>query len=277
MDNPDWLSISIPVAGIDTEILVAWLDQCQVDTIVEHDNYFEAFVTSDKLEDVLSMLSQKYSLSKDDLEIIKQENKNWNQEWESNFDPVIVDNIMIRACFHEAPGNDMIDILIQPKMAFGTGHHETTFQMMQKINMMDLEGKRILDYGCGTGILGILALKKKIDHLDAIDIQEEAVENTVENFELNNLDPDQYSVVKGDIELVEQKSYDMIFANINRHVLESKARVLAGMLKLDGDLLISGILSTDFDLICGLYREAGLDLFSKSQKGEWLCLHFKNS
>ncbi|MBT8190219.1 MAG: 50S ribosomal protein L11 methyltransferase, partial [Bacteroidia bacterium] len=180
MASPDWYSVKIPVQGIDTDILVAWLDMSEVHAIIEGELYFEAFVTRDNLKGLLEMMSEKYSFTKDQLDVTQQEDKNWNQLWESSFDPVIIDNIMIRANFHPQPPKEMTDILIQPKMAFGTGHHETTFQMMQKLNSMDVSGANVLDYGCGTGVLSVLALKKPIIHLDAIDIQEEAVENTLE-------------------------------------------------------------------------------------------------
>ena len=277
MGRTDWFSISIPIEGIDNDILIAWLDHSGVDVIREYDDYFDVFVPENKVQNVLSILLEKFELTNDKLKIIKQEDKNWNEEWESNFSPVIVDDIMIRAEFHPPPSEAMIDILIQPRMAFGTGHHESTFQMLQKINTMVLRNKNILDYGCGSGILGVLVLKKEMGFLNALDIQEEAIENTRENFKLNNLDPNKYALILGDLDLFSEKKFDLILANINRHILETNAELLISILKPIGELLISGILASDYNIIKDIYSEFGLSLVDQSRKGEWLCLQFKNS
>lgn len=202
------------------------------------------------------------------------EPQNWNAQWEASFQPVEIDKFCrIRADFHEKDDAYEYDIIINPKMAFGTGHHETTYMVMQKMSKMNLSGKSILDFGCGTGVLAILAEKLGAAAIDAIDIEEESYLNTKENAEINGCQ--RITAYEGVIDSLAGRSYDAILANINRHVLLTTADTLFAMLNSGGNLLMSGILKEDFNLVVETYTQVGFKLQEISEKGDWTALLFE--
>jgi ribosomal protein L11 methyltransferase len=202
------------------------------------------------------------------------EGQNWNKVWESNFEPVIVDDFCaIRAEFHKPFPEVAHEIIITPKMSFGTGHHATTYMMIQQMKDIDFAGKTVFDFGTGTGILSILAEKLGSEQVQAIDIDEWSIENTKENINRNGCSKIN---VELSTELPEQQ-FDIILANINRNVLLEYMAGLKGILKpLEGQLLLSGLLTTDQDIITEACAKHGLSLSKKQEKNNWLSLLFVN-
>jgi ribosomal protein L11 methyltransferase len=199
------------------------------------------------------------------------EPQNWNALWESSFEPVIVDDFcVVRADFHDKMENVEHDIIINPKMAFGTGHHETTYMMMAAMRNINITNKTIFDYGCGTGVLAILASKLKSGDIDAIDIEEESYENTLENAQINNVS--NINVSCATLESFDAKVYDIILANINRNVLLNSSKELHNRLASDGVLLLSGILEEDEKLVTEKFIISGFKVEEVFSKGYWKCI-----
>lgn len=199
--------------------------------------------------------------------------QNWNAQWEASFQPVDVDDFCrIRADFHEPKTGTAHDIVINPKMAFGTGHHETTYMMIDSMQSIDFEGKRVLDFGCGTGILAILAEKLGAASIDAIDIEQESYENTLENTDINNCS--NITAQQGELDQI-SNTYDIILANINRHVLLTTPKSLHSLINTGGILLMSGILLSDIQLVNEAYTSVGFHLKESRTKGEWTALLFE--
>ena len=204
-----------------------------------------------------------------DYELKELEDVDWNAVWESNFEPITVGDLCcVRAPFHPAT-KCRYEIIIMPKMSFGTGHHATTYLMIEKILEMNLEGKNGLDMGCGTGVLAILALKKGAEHTDAIDIDEWAYQNAIENADNNNV-TGQISVFCGDAGLLQGKRYDFIFANINRNILLADMQAYADSLTPGGEILFSGFLEIDTESIRKKASECGLHPVEERKRGGWV-------
>jgi len=199
--------------------------------------------------------------------------KNWNAEWEANFSPIIIDDFCaIRADFHPPIENVTHEIIITPKMAFGTGHHQTTHMMIEMMEKIDFKGKKVFDYGCGTGILAILAELEGADSIVAIDIEKEAYENTLFNAQTNSTTHIQsHQAILTDIP--KGKQFDIILANINRNVILDSLPSLFNHLNLHGDLLISGFLSADETKMKAAINKHGFILACVKKKDNWLCFH----
>lgn len=196
-------------------------------------------------------------------------NINWNEEWEKNFSPINVeDKVLIRAEFHE-PNPQMHEIVIQPKMSFGTGHHPTTHLMIQQMLDMDLENKKVLDMGCGTSVLAIFAKQKGAGRTVAIDIDEWSVENSKENAERNNVELD---IELGTADNLGKEKFEIILANINRNILISDIPTYVSVLENGGKLLLSGLCFFDVDDILEVCTEQNLKLEKKIQREEWVSL-----
>lgn len=201
-------------------------------------------------------------------------NQNWNALWESNFQPIQINNFCaIRADFHPPNTSAKHEIIIHPKMAFGTGHHETTFMMMAAMERIPFANKKVLDYGCGTGILAILAAKLEAEAVQAIDIDPLSYENTLENIEKNQSEGIQ--TILGEIDKISDDDFDIILANINRNVIIDSLPTLFSKLKPNGFALLSGLLQTDKSLVTSHILDAGFVIIDTFYKGEWLCLKLK--
>jgi len=195
---------------------------------------------------------------------------NWNALWESSFEPVIVDDFAaVRAHFHEPVPGVRQEIIITPRMSFGTGHHATTWMMIRSMEELDFSGKQVLDFGTGTGVLAILAEKLGAAAVTAIDIDEWSIRNSEENVAANNcsrIELAQADHMPGD------QQYDIILANINLNVILQSLPAMVTAARTGTEMLLSGFLETDMPVMQKALEEAGFSLISKEQKGEWVCL-----
>lgn len=258
------------------EILIAELGETPFESFIETEEGVSAYIQSEFWNE--SLLDDIMILKSDDFDItyIKEEIEqvNWNEEWEKNFEPIDVDGICyVRAPFHEKK-DAQYDIVIEPKMSFGTGHHETTFMMVQHLLENDVEGKKTLDMGCGTAILAILAEMKGAKPIDAIDIDNWCYLNSIENAERNNCE--HISVYEGDAALLKGKKYDVIIANINRNILLNDMQQYADCLNPGGMLFLSGFYEEDIRFIDESCSAKGLKLAKKLKKNNWVALKYVN-
>ena len=198
--------------------------------------------------------------------------QNWNATWESDFQPVVInETCVIRAPFHHS-FEVAYELIISPKMSFGTGHHETTFLMVLEMLEMDFSKKTVLDMGCGTGILGILAMKKGASAVDAIDADAWCVENALENCKQNNCE--QIQVCHATEAPKGTRTYDCILANINTNVLLSQLKSYARILKPQGTLLLSGFYEEDLPIMTQACEKHGFELMAKRRKHNWIVVKF---
>ena len=258
------------------DILIAELGQVGFESFTENPDGVEAYIqkadwNASLLDDVQILQSDEVTFS---YEVKEIEQVNWNQEWENNFEPIVVDDqVSIRAPFHKNPGL-AYDIVIEPKMSFGTGHHETTHLMIQHLINLDLQDKKVLDMGCGTGILAIFAEMKGAGPIDAIDIDNWCYENSLENVARNNCST--ISVFEGDSSLLKSDTYDVIIANINRNILLKDMAVYAESLKENGILLLSGFYTEDIEKINESAESQGLKQEKKLVRNNWVGLKYVN-
>ena len=257
-----------------SEILIAELGFAGFESFVENDDGVTAYIQKVEhyetiLDDIFALKNEEFQISYTQEEIAQV---NWNSEWEKNFQPIQVSNMVsIRAPFHENL-NLEYDIIIEPKMSFGTGHHETTHMMIQHLLELDLQNKMVLDMGCGTGILAIFAEMKGAKPIDAIDIDAWCYENSVENCERNRCK--YISVSEGDVSLLVNKKYDVIIANINRNILMSDIKVYTNCLNENGVLLLSGFYQEDIPIIDGEASKHEMKLDKIIERNNWVALKY---
>jgi len=258
-----------------TEMLIAELGYAGFESFVENEDGVIAYIQKDEwkegmLEGIFVLNSNEFKITYTFEEIAQV---NWNSEWEKNFNQIQVDGkVAIRAPFHENP-NLEYDIVIEPKMSFGTGHHETTHMMVQHLLSMDLKGKKTLDMGCGTGILAIFAEMKGAQPIDAIDIDNWCYLNTVENVERNNCK--QITAYEGEASLLEGKNYDLIIANINRNILLNDISIYGDCLNAGGVLLLSGFYKEDIPLLDEKAVALGMNLLKTIKRNNWVSLKYE--
>ncbi|MGY3792687.1 50S ribosomal protein L11 methyltransferase [Aquimarina sp. 433] len=258
-----------------TEILIAELGYAGFESFVETETGVEAFIQKPEWNE--HILDNIHILNSDEFEITyttkEIEQVNWNKEWEKNFNPIVVDDICgVRAPFHEK-SDVMYDIVIEPKMSFGTGHHETTHMMIQHLLKADLENQKVLDMGCGTGVLAILAEMRGAQPIDAIDIDNWCYLNTVENVERNQCK--HITAYEGDVSLLEDKKYDVVIANINRNILLKDISIYAKTLKSNGQLFLSGFYSEDLELITKECNANNLEFVNSLDRNNWVAACYK--
>jgi ribosomal protein L11 methyltransferase len=259
-----------------SEILVAELGELPFESFVENELGVTAYIqkqlwNENVLEDVQILNSSEFIISYTIEEI---EQVNWNEEWEKNFEAIEVDGIChVRAPFH--PKTDAkFDIIIEPKMSFGTGHHETTHMMIQHLLEIDVTRMKTLDMGCGTAILAILAEMKGAQPIDAIDIDNWCYLNSIENAERNNCK--NITVYEGDAALLKNKKYDLIIANINRNILLNDMQSYVDCLNPKGTILFSGFYTEDIPFIDASCTEKGLTFVKKIERNNWVSLKYVN-
>ncbi|WP_373071742.1 50S ribosomal protein L11 methyltransferase [Zeaxanthinibacter enoshimensis] len=253
-----------------SDILVAELSELGFDSFVEIEDGLLAYIEADSWnKEILSgvhVLKQAAAGINYNYKRVAQQN--WNAKWEADFHPIeLGDLCRVRAPFHEKK-DVKYDIEIAPKMSFGTGHHETTYMMLQWALEIDFDGLSVLDMGCGTGVLAIIAAMKGAAEIDAIDIDSWSYENARENAERNG--QEHIRVLHGDADLLGDKRYDLIFANINKNILLQDIPVYASCLKENGILLLSGFYKEDLDDITGRCTEFGLNHQKNILKNNWV-------
>lgn len=257
-----------------SEILMAEIAEAGFDTFMEADDGFEAYVEGDAFDnDLLNQLKEKYKqVSPLQFSLTQIPKQNWNEEWEKNVEPIIVDDrCLVRAAFHTIEKKYQYEIIITPKMSFGTGHHQTTHLMISRQMKMDHKNRRVMDAGCGTAILSIMASKLGAKEVEAFDIDEWSVVNGFENAENNSCSS--INIQQGKIEEVElEGKFDIILANINKNILLAEMHHYASYLEKGGLLLLSGFYVQDID---DLNKEAAryqLSEVAHDERESWACL-----
>ncbi len=255
-----------------SEVIIALLGEMPFDTFEEKGATIDAYIKevdfSEDIENELVTLSQSLDFS---YEREKIEAKNWNEVWESNFQPIVIDDFCgIRADFHPPMQLVEHEIVITPKMAFGTGHHETTHSMIQTMRDLDFHQKRVFDYGCGTGILAIMAGKLGATEIVGVDNEFPAYESTLENAEVNGVP--QIESIFGMLNDVAATNFDIILANINRNIIVNSLDALYEKLNIGGYILMSGFLQEDEAFMRQNIEERGFTHLSSAQRGNWICM-----
>jgi ribosomal protein L11 methyltransferase len=253
------------------EILMAVLMQFDFESIEENETSFTAYIKKSFLDAALKVeieaILTQYAVSYAFEDI---EPQNWNALWEASFQPVIVGTFcQVRADFHPPKSGVQHDIIINPKMAFGTGHHATTHMMIAQMEHVDFVNKTVFDFGCGTGILAILASKLGAETVDALDIEHESYNNTIENSTINNVP--NIIAYEGDLDATHLRIYDIILANINRNILIRYSVDLSERLISGGTILLSGVLTDDRNIVIQSFEALGFIADSVIQKDGWIC------
>ncbi len=272
----DYIELNISVDNADmVDILMAELSELPFDSFVSEKLTLKAYIPQNQLVDCKGECDDilaSYGITT--ARYVQIESQNWNALWESNFEPVEVDDrVLIRAPFHTPNPNVEFEIVIMPKMSFGTGHHATTKMMVEMVLDTNVAGKSGLDMGSGTGVLAIAACKRGAVAMDAVDIDDFAYENCLENIATNGV-AEQVKVYMGDVRCIEGKSYDFILANINRNILLSDLDAYLKTLNNGGELFMSGFLDTDVEVMCRAAEERGLRLNKQKHTNGWAALSF---
>ena len=269
----DYLELKISCLEDFREILIAELAEIGFNSFLETEEGLDAYAPENEFDrEAFLTLIEKYKLP---AEITWHESKmpkvNWNEEWEKNYDPIAVDDLVfVRASFHEPNPSYKYEIVINPKMSFGTGHHATTYQMLKHQGEIDHKGKRVLDIGSGTGILAIMANLLGASEVEAFDIDEWCVENGNENFDLNGLIT---RMEIGTIREVNPKGpFDIVLANINKNVLLDEMEIYAELIPSKGYLLLSGFYKEDVDDLLECAAPLGFELIKKQSRENWAAL-----
>jgi len=304
MNNGSYFEVSFsPVPEDYLDILIAELVETGFDSFNEEENTLLAYISEEFFDETaIQKIIQKYPELKEAFRsITRMPDKNWNELWESRYEPVLIaDKCYIRTPFHppypspnpspsregsksplgdlgvssriQDPGSSFFEIIIEPKMSFGTAHHETTVLMIEWLLEEDVSGKMVLDMGCGTGVLAILAFQMGAAEVFAIDHDQWAFENVSENVLKNSAG--EIQVIHGDINDIPEKPVDLILANINRNVLLDQIPVYANALKDGGTLLMSGFYSQDLPVIREKAEAQHLRFVDAREKNNWMVVKF---
>jgi ribosomal protein L11 methyltransferase len=252
------------------EVLVAELAERGFESFVDTETGLEAYIPMDQdaSEITQGLMAEAIVGQHLSIERTEMDDVNWNAAWESSFQPIVVaDRMIIRAPFHSLEKIYPVEIVIEPKMSFGTGHHSTTYLIAEAMLDMDLRDKVVLDMGSGTGVLAILSEKQGAQKVDAIDIDVWAYDNALENMERN--DCRLVRVLQGGAELLGDTIYDVILANINRNILVRDMEHYARVLRPGGNILFSGFYPSDVSYLLEVATPLGLYQHDKRQRDEW--------
>ena len=254
------------------EILIAQLADAGYEGFEETDSNLDAFISKKNFDKILlNEISFKYQTPYSSKKIAET---NWNKIWESNFEPVIVeDYVAVRADFHKPITKTRFEIIITPKMSFGTGHHATTYMMIELMKEIDFNGKSVLDFGTGTGILAILAKKSGAAKVYAIDNDDWSIANAAENFKKNNC---REIVLKKAADVSSKLKFDIILANINKNVILENVESISRIVKPNGIILLSGLLQADRSEIKKALKNLHFSLKKELKRNNWIALQFHN-
>lgn len=270
------ITIEMPFLHDELEdILIARLSEIGFEGFWTDELFLKAYVDEDLFnkEKFESIVFQYLSNTQYSINLLTD--KNWNEQWEASYEPVFIGNCcVIKAPFHHIEEKYLIEIVISPKMAFGTGHHQTTKLMLERLFELDLHSKTIIDAGCGSGVLAIAAEKLGSESIIAYDIDPWSVENTKENIALNNCQ--KILTKKGTLSELNLPSVDIILANINRNVLLTEMKHYKNHLLQDGLLIVSGFIEPDVSIVSEKAKAEGLNLQNVYNQDDWYCLVFKN-
>ena len=276
MNYYELIFTTMPTEDYQQDLLINDLAEIGFDTFEMVDFGFKAYIkTATFDEQILSIRLEPYrEMFAFSYEVNLIPQKNWNQVWESNFEPMqIRDKVWVRATFHAPRPEFPYEIIIDPKMAFGTGHHETTSMMMELMLGANLAGKKVLDMGCGTGILAILASKLGAENITAIDYDPICFESVTENAALNNIAG--IKAVCGSKEVIPDEQFDIILANINRNILLDQMSAYSKVLKPGGEIYFSGFYENpDLDIIKEEAAKYGFKYVSHKKTKEWVAARF---
>lgn len=271
------LSFSVPIDDEFSEILSARLEEMGCDSFWQEASLLKAYIDAVSLDMVKinALIAEPFFTKAQLISAEPLPEENWNAKWESNYQPVIIDQrCRIRAPFHEPDPAFAFDLLIEPRMSFGTAHHETTAQMIALLLDMELKGKKILDMGSGTAVLAILAAKKGADPVWAVDNDEWAYNNARDNVVLNHTPG--IHVVLGDAEAIKNTHFDIIIANINRNILLEDMPIYREALNANGLLLMSGFYEKDLPLIQKKAESLGLNYKKHTTSNQWVAVVFSS-
>ena len=260
------------------DILVARLNEIEFESYCEDETGIKAYVQTHLLDEsaVKEIINEVAKLCKLSSSITNVPQENWNKKWENNFDPVYINNkCVIRAHFHDAFPNVEHEIIITPKMSFGTGHHETTALVMNEMFGIDFKDKAVLDMGSGTGVLAILAAKLGATSLIGIDFDEWAYENALDNAAINAIST--ISFIHGDAGAIGDATFDIILANINRNIILKDIAIYVKAMNIKSEIIFSGFLKEDIPLILKKSEQLGLELVVSKHKNKWQMLHLRKS
>jgi len=273
-----YTEVNFKTQGEQSDILVALLDDAGYEMFEEYDGGLKAYLPAKdfnraELDEALKSMEALLGIQ---YEVNAIEDKNWNEEWERNYPPVLLDKkIYVRSSFHPSKEKVEYEILIDPKMSFGTGHHDTTSVMLQQMLNIEFDGRTVLDMGCGSGILAIFASMRGAESTEAIDIDEWAFRNAEENCTANRVS--NVRVVQGDATAISRQAYDIILANINRNIILRDLEIYVKKLVPGGHLLVSGFLQEDEAIINDAASRLNLKVVSTKRSGNWSSVHYKKS
>ena len=253
-----------------SEVDVAFLWELPIEGILEEHDEWQIYFLEKHSEEIKAFFANK---NLQNLDLTSLPHKNWNTMWESNYAPVLVKNAAhILAPFHNKPKDSLPQIIIKPSMAFGTGHHETTYGLLHLLNALDLKNKTVLDMGCGSGILGIFAEKRQAREIILVDNDSNCVNNCNENIKLNNCTKSK--IWQGSIDHARHLYFDVIISNITKNVNLEFLPLYCKMLRKNGVLLMSGFLSSDDESLLTLAQKFGLKKQNEFKKNEWCAIQF---
>ncbi len=274
----DYIALNIPASEVEfAEILTAELADYPFESFETGDGLLKAYIPRERLVDCkgeIDALLARYDVAG---RYIAIETQNWNALWESNFPAVDVEGrLRIRAPFHEAAKAGEMEVVVMPKMSFGTGHHATTWLVSRAVLELGVAGREGLDMGSGTGVLAIVAAKCGAKHIDAVDIDDWADENCRENIAANGV-ADRITPMLGDVRRIAGRRYDFILANINRNILVADMPAYAATLRPGGDLVMSGFLAEDVEIILRRAAELGFRHVATHARDGWQAVHVKKN
>lgn len=257
------------------DALIAELAEENFEGFLENDEGFSAFIPQSLFnQELFNNILTQYNINPNSIPQNTIQQQNWNAQWEASFQPITIGNdIIVKAPFHLVDEHYKHEIIIQPKNTFGTGHHETTQLILQMMLPFDYKNKTVFDYGCGTGVLSIMASKLGADSIYAIDIDEWSAENIGENTALNSIR--NVTFEKGDLSIVENRKFDIVLANINRNILLMSFEKIAQLMNKNGVLLISGFYENDLEDLEREAKKYHFTLLDHLTKNDWCAAQLK--